>query len=165
MKSPVCEICLKSGLLCAACQAKVSDGEIKGTDVEILSSIYREVERNNVSGSVEIRKIIDAKDALIIVCSHGSAAKIVGRGGYFAKKLKEDLKKPVRVVEETKDTKSFLQSIAFPAAIVNLNVIYTTKGETYRIVLPKNSRLPLPLNSFKSLAKELLGKEVQIDFE
>jgi len=165
MKSPICEICLKSGLLCSACQGKVSTGELKQSDVDILSLIYKESERNNVSDLVEIKKIIDAKDALLIVCSHGSAAKIVGRGGYFAKKLKEDLKKPVRVVEESKDTKSFLQGIIFPGAIVNLNIVYTPKGESYRIVLRKNSKLSMPVSSFKSLASELLGKEVEIDFE
>ncbi len=165
MKSPICEICLKAGILCAACQEKISKGEISEKDVEILRSIYNEAEKNNTSNLIGIKKIINSKDSLVIVCSSGSAPKIVGRGGYFAKKLKEDFKKPVRIVEETDDIKSFLQNILFPAPLVNINVLYTPRGETYRIVIPQNSKLPMPLNSIKALAKELLKKEVQIEFE
>ena len=165
MKSPICEICLKSGILCTACQSKVDQGSLKNADIEILRMIYKEVERNKALGKIEIKKIIEGEAVLLVVCSQGDAAKIVGKGGFFAKKLSEAAKKTVRVVEASEDARAFLQNIVFPVPIISLNVLYTPEGDKYRIMIPQNSRLPFALNAFKSLAKDLLGKEVDIGFE
>lgn len=165
MKGPICEICLKSGILCTACQGKVTQGELKEKDIELLRMIYKETERNKVLGEIQIKKIIEGDDVILVVCSSGDAAKIVGKGGFFAKKLTEAANKAVRVVEASEDAKKFLQNIIFPVPIINLNVLYSAEGEKYRIVIPKNSRLPMPLKTFQSVAKDLLKKDVEIDFE
>lgn len=165
MKGPICEICLKSGILCAACQDKVTQGELKEKDIELLRMIYKETERNKMLVEIQIKKIIEGNDVILVVCSSGDAAKIVGRGGFFAKRLEEAAGKPVRVVEESADARAFLQNIILPVPIINLNIIYTPDGEKYKIIIPKNSRLPMPLNAFKSVAKDVLKKDVEIGFE
>jgi len=165
MKSPICEICLKSGLLCTACQNKVTNGELTDSDVSILTLLYKECSKNGDLDSIGIKKLISSKDVELIVCSKGDGKKIVGKGGYLAKKIQDILKKPVRIVEESSNPREFLQNIILPVPIINLNIIYSPKGEKYKIVIPRNSRLPLKLDVFNRLAKELLGKEVEIGFE
>ncbi len=165
MKGPICEICIKSGILCSACQEKVSSGQLKQKDVEIIGLVYKESQKNKSLADIQIKKIMDCQDVVLIVCSRGDAAKIVGKGGNFAKKLQGTVSKPVRIVEESDDIRSFLQNIILPVPIINLNVLYNTDGEKYRIIIPRNSRLPMPLKAFISTAKELLDKDVEIGFE
>jgi len=165
MKSPICEICLKSGILCSACQEKVSNGELTDKDVELLTLLYKEGEKNKVLSDIEIKKVVNRPDMVLIISSKGNTAKIVGKGGFLVKRLQEIVKKPIRVIEESDDAKQFLQNTLFPTPIISLNVLYASGGEKYKVVIPKNSRLPMPLKSFISLAKEVLKKDVEIAFE
>ena len=165
MKSPICEICLKSSILCSACQEKLSQGELTNKDIDILTLLYKESEKNKALSNIEVKKIITSNDIVLIVCNSGNAAKIVGRGGFFVKRLQDIAKKPVRVVEESDDPRKFLQNILLPVPIINLNVLYTPRGDKYRIVIPRDSRLPMPLKTFISLANDLLKKEVEVAFD
>jgi len=165
MKTPICEICLRSELLCSACQEKVNSGELKENDVEMLGLIYKESEKNKILSCIEIKKIIDGQGIVLVVCNQGSGRKIVGKGGVFAKRLEQAAGKPVRVVEESSDVRSFLQNIILPVPIINLNIIYTQEGEKYKIIIPQRSRLPMPLKTFQSIAKDVTGKNVEVGFE
>lgn len=165
MKTPICEVCLKSEILCSACQSKVDSGELAEKDVDMLNLIYKESEKNKTLSGIEIKKIIDGQGLVLVVCSRGSGRKIVGKGGFFAKRLEQTAGKPVRVVEESGDARGFLQNIILPVPIINLNIIYTSAGEKYKIIIPKNSRLPMPLNAFRSIAKDVLKRDVEIGFE
>ena len=165
MKSPICEICLKSDLLCPACQGKVERGEVTQTDIKILSLLHKESEKNKDLENIEIKKIVDCQDVILIICSKREAAKIVGKGGFFVKKIQDIVNKPVRIVEESGSLREFIQNIILPVPIIGLNTLYTAKGEKYKIIIPKNSRLPLKLKTFSNLAKDVLKKDVEIDFE
>ncbi len=165
MKSPICEVCLKSEILCSACQEKINTGQLQEKDVEILNLLYKESRKNKSLADVEIKRIVEGQDLILIVCSNGSGRKIVGRGGFLAKQIEGISKKPVRIVEESSDPRSFLQNIVQPVPIINLNVLYSPQGEKYRIIIPRNSRLPMPLKVFQSISKEVLKKDVEIGFE
>ncbi len=165
MKSPICEVCLRSEILCSACQGKVDSGELKERDVHVLGLIYKETERNKSLSDIQIKKIIDGQDLVLVVCNQGSGRKIVGKGGFFAKKLEQAAGKPVRVVEESSDVRSFLQNIILPVPIINLNILYTSSGDKYKIIIPQRSRLPMPLKTFQSIAMDVTGKNVEIGFE
>ncbi len=165
MKTPLCDTCLKSGLLCASCKARLDSGEITQDLLDISKLLLEESNNTKSLKDVKIKSVIGNENVLLIVCGQGDSPKLVGKGGSVVRRVGEAIGKRIRVVEESSDPRTFLQNIVFPVPILNLNTLYTAKGEKYKVVIPAGSRLPLSPRDFKSVAKSVLGKDVEIDFE
>lgn len=41
MVLPICDVCLKSGILCQGCENKLKTGEVTQTEVDIAKVLYR----------------------------------------------------------------------------------------------------------------------------
>lgn len=164
MKTPFCDACLKSGILCGSCKSKLDSGEVRQELLDISKLL---LEDGDIKGlkDVKISNVIVNENVLIIVCGQGDSAKLVGKGGSVVKKISELVGKRVRIVEESDDPRTFVQNLVFPAPVLNLNTVYTSKGEKYKVVIPANSRLPLSLRDFTSIAKSVLGKDVEVGFD
>jgi len=85
MKAPICNVCLKSDVLCSGCQEKLDEGEITELDIKISRILH---ELSNEYGSLrdsEIIKAIDTENVIVIVTAKGDGAKVVGKGGEIVK--------------------------------------------------------------------------------
>ncbi|HLD57164.1 MAG TPA: hypothetical protein VJA47_02600 [archaeon] len=165
MKTPFCEACLKSGLLCTSCKSKIDSGEVRQELLDISKLILEESGETKGLKDVKINNVIGNENLLLIICGQGDSAKLVGKGGSIVKKISEVVGKRVRIVEESDDPRTFVQNLVFPAPVLNLNTVYTSNGEKYKVVIPANSRLPLSLKDFTSIAKSVLKKDVEVGFE
>ncbi len=165
MKTPLCDACLKSGLLCTSCKSKVDSGEVSQDLLEISKLLLEESSKERGLKDVRINSVIGNENILLIICGQGDSPKLVGKGGSTVKKISELVKKKVRIVEASEDPRTFVQNIVFPTPVLNLNTVYTSNGEKYKVVIPANSRLPLGLKDFTSIVKSVLKKDVEIGFE
>ena len=62
MVLPVCDVCLKSGMLCQGCENKLKSGEITQMDLDIAKILYRVGD-----GKIGFKKTIEIGDMVIIV--------------------------------------------------------------------------------------------------
>ena len=97
MKAPICDICLRSSILCVACLAKLEKGEISEGDVRISRALFDATERFKSLRGVIIHKVIETPNNILIIPDKGDAAKIIGKGGTIVKELIKILGKNVRI--------------------------------------------------------------------
>lgn len=71
MQAPICEVCLKSDILCSACQDKLDKGIISNGDIEVAKYLYKLSEKMKSIRDVKVLRIINS-DALIIITGRGT---------------------------------------------------------------------------------------------
>lgn len=163
MKSSICNVCLKSDLLCPSCQEKLDKKEVSERELELFRKVSRLSDKFKGLKDVDIEEIIEDDRILVIVCSKGDISRIVGKGGYNVKSMGKAVGKMIRIVEDTNDYRKFLQDLVFPTPIVSFSLVYSTEGEIYKIKFG-SSQLPIPAKSFKNIARKKLGKKVKLEF-
>ena len=164
MQTPICEVCLKSNILCSGCQEKLNSGKISNKDVEVSRYLYGLSERMRSIRDIKILKVVDC-GTLIIITGIGDAAKLVGREGVVVKKIARDFKKSIRILEEASTFKGFVEELVSPAPVSGINTLYKEDQEVYRIKIPaiqRNNVLITPeifsqiISNFYNLKAELV---------
>lgn len=162
MKTPICDICLRSSILCTACKEKLDRGDISEDDVNISRSIFEASEKFKSLRGVTIKKIIETPNSIVIIPERGDAAKIIGRGGSIVKEISKILNKNVRVIEETRDKHEFIEKMIFPASISAINVLYTEEGEVLKVIVSNDKPLHVSEENLREVVKQVFGQEVRI---
>ncbi len=162
----LCLRCLDRRVLCSKCRKKLESGEITQLDVELERVLHKLSKKNPDVKKAEILKTFDAGSILIIV-NRGNAKKLIGNQGQTIRDIAEAMKRHVRVMEEPRDMRDFLSKMINPSAILGVDVLYTPEGETFRVRVAKSfkNRIPINADSFPEVAKELVGKNMELSFE
>ncbi|MCD6522519.1 MAG: transcription elongation factor NusA [Candidatus Diapherotrites archaeon] len=164
MKSPICEVCVKSGVLCSACNQKLADGKISENDLRLARLLYK-LEEKQLTKNVSFSKTIDIGDMLLVL-TEGNVANLIGRGGRIVRLLSKEFDKKVRIINST-DTKRALQDLVAPARVLGINILYTPNGEKTKVIIAKEDedKLIAPLEVLQKAANALSNKEVVLVLE
>jgi transcription antitermination factor NusA-like protein len=162
---PLCEVCLKSDILCGGCAAKMQNGQITQTEAEISRFLYNLSDKVKSLQDAKLLKVIDA-DVMILVAGKGDGAKLVGKGGAIVKALAKKYSKSIKVLEE-KEFKPFMTELMQPLAVSGFNTVYTPEGEMYRIRVPSNQKQKQHISepALADTAAKLFGKKIELVFE
>jgi len=166
MQTPICEVCLKSKILCNACQSNLDKGIITESEIEIVKYIYKLSEKMRSIRNIKIVKISNS-DVLIIVTGRGDAPKLVGRSGSVVKKIAKRFKKSIRILEEASSFRDFVEELIFPAPVNGINTLYRDNKEILRVRIPavqKNHLLIKP-ESFSEIISNFYNKKAELFFE
>ena len=166
MQTPICEVCLRSDILCSACQDKLDKGIIDNKEIEVARYIYNLSEKMKSIRDIKISGIINS-DALIIITGRGDAPKLVGKAGSVVKKIANRFKKSVRILEEVSKLEEFVEELIFPAPVNGINTLYRNNEEIIRIRVPavqKNHLLIKPEN-FSEIISNFYNKKAELVFE
>jgi transcription antitermination factor NusA-like protein len=159
MKAPICDVCLNSNILCKACKEKLDKGIISESDVKVSKVINRLSKTLKPLREITIKRVLETERLTVIICEKGDAAKVVGKSGLVVKKLSSTLKKPLRVIEEGKNVKDFLQSVVYPTPVLGINILYTPEKEIFKLIIPRGKRVPMDEESLSRITKQMFGKE------
>ena len=165
MKTPICSICRNSDMLCSACKKKVDEGKITAHDIRISRDIWDLSRKVKSIRDIEIKKILDCFDDVIIITRKGHSAKIVGKDGIVVKELAKKLQKNIRAIDEHSDMQELIENLLYPVPVLGTNVLYSPEGEFLKIIVPKNARLPLTEQSFKDALRLVYKQDVRLVFE
>jgi len=167
VKTPLCSFCLRSGILCPKCQAKLDSGEITRTDLKIAQILLSLEERFPSLQNVYFYKAIEADDILAVIVGQGDIPKLLSYGGKIVKELSQKTGKTIRVLEHGVSTRRFLEDLFAPYTILTINTIWLPDGTTEtRVILKKRGRRASRLNveALKEIAKKLKGITLRIEF-
>ena len=166
MQTPICEVCLKSNILCSGCQEKLNSRKISQKDIEISRYLYKLSSKMRSIKDIEILKIIDC-GTLIIITGRGDAAKLVGKGGVVVKKIAKEFKKSIRILEEAPTFKDFVEELISPATVNGINMLYKENQEVYRIRIPaiKRNHMIITPESFSEIISNFFNVKAEIVFE
>lgn len=160
MVLPVCDVCLKSGMLCQGCENKLKSGEITQIDLDIAKLLYKVGD-----GKIGFKKTIEIGDVVIIVTEKDQVGKLIGKGGKIVRAISKKIGKKVRVVGENSDLKSVSTDILAPARISGINIVYGKDGkEKYKIRVMREDarRIPAKLSLLNDIIQKLTNEETTI---
>lgn len=167
MKAPICNVCLKSDVLCSGCEEKLEDGEITEKDVKVsrilqnLSSEYSSLKDS------EIVKVFDKENVVVIITGEGDGAKVVGRKGEIVKKIADELDKSIRVVEKTGNDLDTIKGLLSPAEVESVNTVFSPEGKSQKIVVDDTfeEKINLSTEEFEDIIQNVTGSSYKLSFE
>ncbi len=157
MELPICDVCLKSGMLCQGCENKLKSGEISQLDLDIAKILYRVGD-----GKIGFKRTVEIGDVLIIITEKDQVGKLIGKGGKIVREISKTVERKVRVVGENSDLKAVASDILTPARISGINIVYGKDGdEKYKIRIRREDarRLPGKMVLLNSIIQELTGEK------
>ena len=160
MVLPICDVCLKSGMLCQGCENKIKSGEITTLDLDIAKLLYKLGE-----GTIGFKKTIEIGDVVIIVTDKNQVGKIIGKSGKIVRAISKKVGKKIRVIGEGSDFKEIARDILAPARISGINIVYGTDGEEkykIRVMKEDSRRLPARLDVLNDIMKQLTHEKTVI---
>lgn len=167
MKTELCSFCLKSGILCQKCSAKVKAGEISDLDLRIAKLLLTLEEKYPTLQNVCFHKAVDVEKTLAVIVGHGDVPKMLGYGGKIIKALGDETNKNVRILEYGVDDRKFLEDLFIPFSILTINTIWLPDGTTETRVILKRKRgqqMPFDLSALKEIAKSVRKMSIRVEF-
>lgn len=166
MKTELCSFCLKSGILCQKCSAKVKAGEITELDLKIARLLQSLKEKYPSLQNVTFYKAVDVGKTLAIIVGHGDIPRLLGYGGKIVKSLGDETGKSVRILEYGIDDRKFLEDLFIPFSILTINTIWLPDGttETRVILKKKGAQMPFDLKALKQIAYKIRKMSLRVEF-
>ena len=166
MKTELCGFCLKSGILCQKCSAKVKAGEISQLDLKIARLLLSLEEKYPSLQNVCFYKAIEVEKTLAIIVGHGDVPRLLGYSGKIIKALGDETGKNVRVLENGVDDRKFLEDLFIPFSILTINTIWLPDGTTETRVILKRKRgaqLPFDLKALKEISSKVRKMSLRVE--
>lgn len=163
----LCSFCLKSGILCQKCLAKLKSGEVSETDLRVARLLLSLEERFPSVQNVYFHKTIDTDRTLAIVVGPGDVPRLLGYGGKIVKTLSEETGKNIRILENGVDNRKFLEDLFAPLSIMTINTIWLPDGTTEtRVILGKRrgTRSSLDVKALKEIADKVRNITLRVEF-
>jgi transcription antitermination factor NusA-like protein len=167
VKTELCSFCLKSGILCQKCSAKVKAGEISELDLKIARLLLSMEEKYPSLQNVCFYKAVDVNRTLAIIVGHGDVPRLLAYGGKIIKALGEETGKSVRILEYGVDDRKFLEDLFTPLSILTINTIWLPDGTTEtRVILKKRrgSHVPFDSKALKEIARKVRKMSLRVEF-
>ncbi|MDH5375988.1 MAG: hypothetical protein OEW95_09275 [Candidatus Bathyarchaeota archaeon] len=167
MKTVLCSFCLKSGILCQKCLAKVKSGEISELDLRIARLLLSLEERYPSLQNVYFHRTVDVDRTLAVIVGRGDVPRLLGYGGKIIKALGAKTGRAVRVLEYGADDRKFLEDLFAPLDIVTINTIWLPDGTTEtRVILMKRRgrQPPFDVKALKEIARKVRNMTLRVEF-
>jgi len=167
VKTVLCSFCLKSGILCQKCSARLKSGEISELDMKVARTLLSLEEKYPSLQNVYFHKAIDVGKTLAIVVGQGDVPRLLGYGGKIVKTLAGETGKNIRILESGVDDRHFLEDLFAPVNIMTINTIWLPDGSTETRVILKRRRGMHPsfdVNALKELANRVRNITLRIEF-
>jgi transcription antitermination factor NusA-like protein len=167
VKTALCSFCLKSGILCQKCSARVKSGEISEQDLKIARLLLSMEERYPSLQNVSFHRAVEAGRTLALIVGAGDVPRLLGYGGKIVKTLSEETGRSVRVLENGVDNRKFLEDLFAPLSILTINTIWLPDGTTEtRAILRKRRGLgpPFDVEALKEIAAKVRNITLRVEF-
>jgi transcription antitermination factor NusA-like protein len=167
MKTELCSFCLKSGILCQKCSAKVKAGEISDIDLKIARLLLSLEEKYPSLQNICFYKAVEANKTLAIIVGHGDVPRLLGYSGKIMRALSDETGKSVRILEHGVDDRKFLEDLFMPLSILTINTIWLPDGTTEtRVILRKRRGAPIPFDAkaLKEIASKVRKMSLRVEF-
>ncbi|MCW4051007.1 MAG: hypothetical protein NWE89_14865 [Candidatus Bathyarchaeota archaeon] len=167
MQIQLCEFCLKSGMLCSKCQAKIESGEVSDKYIEVAKLLLGWENQNQFLQKVKLDNVLDAGGFLVLVVGKGDSAKF-NTAQKLTRNLGDKFNKRVLVIESGTKDRKFLEDLFANQHIVTINIIWLPDGSTEtRVVLQGRGTRRLSkkrLQALVSVAKKVRNMDLRVEY-
>ena len=159
---PICDVCAQTGVLCAACERKLSEGKISEYDIELSRMLYAGM--GNEAGFI---KAIETSDNLVVLTERDNVGKIIGKGGSIIKEISAKIGRQIRVVG-VGEFRDMVYDFIAPAKINGFNRVYVPdRSLKYRVRVDRRDekKLRIPLRDLERMIESVTGTKVELILE
>ena len=167
MKTALCSFCLKSGILCQKCLAKLESGVVTDLDLKIARFLLSLEEKFPSLQNVCFQRAVDVDRTLAVIVGPGDVPRLLGYGGKIVKALAEKTGRRVRILESGVDDRKFLEDLFAPLSIMTINTIWLPDGTTEtRVILRRRrgSQAPFDVKALKEIAQKVRDISLRVEF-
>ncbi len=167
VKTQLCNFCLKSGILCSKCQARVKSGQVGDAYLEIARLLLSLEEKYPPLQEVYFHNAVEADGVLAVIVGRGDVARLLGYGGKIVKAIGEKTGKTIRILEHGVDDRKFLEDLFAPLTVLTINTIWLPDGTTEtRVILRGRGRRTSLANTkaMKQIAKKVRNMVLRVEF-
>ena len=167
MKTALCKFCLKSGILCSKCRAKLKSGEVSKVDLEIARLLLPLENAYPPLQDIHFHKAVEANGILALIVGRGDVARLLAHGRKIVRTLEEKTEKKIRILEQGADYRKFLEDLFAPSNILTINTIWLPDGTTEtKVILRRRRRRPPSMNekALKEIAQKVRGITLRVEF-
>jgi len=163
----ICDFCLKSGILCPKCQAKLRSGKVTDVDLKVGRLLLAFEGTYPLLQEIRFYRAVGADDVLAVIVGRGDIARLLSYGGKIIRELGGKIGKTVRVLEHGVDDRKFLEDLFAPLSIIAINTIWLPDKTTETRVILRRRRRKTPLmniEALKEIAKKVRGITLRVEF-
>jgi len=160
--------CVKSGILCRRCEEKLEKGQITELDLKVIQRMVELEKEHPVLQEVTYHRSVEADGMMAILVDRRDLPKLLGGGAKVVKDLSDTFGKRVKLISYGGDDREFLEDLFSPLSILTINTIWIPDGSTEtKVILTGHQprKMPVDLDVVKSIAKNLKGMTLRVEFE
>jgi len=160
--------CVKSGILCRRCEEKLEKGQITDLDLKVIQRMVELEKEHPVLQDVTYHRSVEADGMMAVLVDRKDVPRLLGGGAKVVKDLGDTFGKRVKLISYGGDDREFLEDLFSPLSILTINTIWIPDGSTEtKVILTGRQprRMPVDLDIVKTMAQELKGMTLRIEFE
>ncbi|MGA3109606.1 MAG: hypothetical protein ABSD99_09220 [Candidatus Bathyarchaeia archaeon] len=160
--------CVKSGILCRRCEEKLEKGQITELDLKVIQRMVELEKEHPVLQDVTYHRSVEADGMMAVLVDRKDVPRLLGGGAKIVKDLGDTFGKRVKLISYGGDDREFLEDLFSPLSILTINTIWIPDGSTEtKVILTGRQprRMPVDLNIVKTMAQELKGMTLRVEFE
>jgi transcription antitermination factor NusA-like protein len=156
----LCEVCIRSEILCPACEKKFREGIIDDVDVKVTRFLEKLKDRHRQLRDCLIEKVLEGEGQILIIVRKGDGPKVIGKGGTVVRALMKEFNKQVKIVERESNLKDFAAKLVRPGVLQALSIVYAPDGSEKIKVVVKGLRTEKEL--VERAIKYIYGKDAEV---
>ncbi|MDG6940084.1 MAG: transcription elongation factor NusA [Nitrososphaerota archaeon] len=167
MRLPICGFDAKVGVLCPKCEAKLREGELSRSDVDISFMLAKLGGRLPLLEKLTLKRALEIDGDIVLLLGQGDMSAIRGNSS-FPRELEGALSRRVWLSEAESDDRRFTESLVFPAKIMTMNTVWLPDGsKIMKVIIPgkRSPRFPVDLDKVKRIVKETRNIDLVVRFE
>jgi len=168
LDTPLCDFCLKSGILCPRCETLVREGKVSELDISVAKSLLSLEASYPFLQDVKFVKSVESGPILAVILGRGDLGKILNSGGRFIRDLSEEVGKRVKILESGGELRAFLEELFAPASILTINTVWLPDGTTeIKVILSRRDsrHLPASRETLKDLAQKIRSVSLRVEIQ
>jgi len=166
VKTPICNFCAKTGVLCKKCKQKLRKRKITELDVQ-LSKAFAKAEQRfpKELQNVALDRAHRLNGSIVLLTRNGS--KILENQD-LKRFIETEIKSPIEIVERKSDTRKTFTDFFSPLDIVGIDQIFVPpEGDIeLKITLKGNPELlRFPMDQLKQIAELISKNPVRLEIQ
>jgi len=161
LKTPFHEFCLKSGVLCRACQEKVDSGDFSNFDLEVGKVLISLEIGGRPAEDGEFLKSYPGRGILLVKLRRGSLSAIAPIVNNIQERIQASTKRRTILFEEGEQLRAVAERLLYPARITSVRTSWLPGG-TNLTTLKVVGKTDVDIKEAARLVSQLFAVEINI---
>ncbi|MBI5377567.1 MAG: transcription elongation factor NusA [Thaumarchaeota archaeon] len=167
MRTPICTFDAKNRILCPQCESKLDSGKLTKSDVGAAIKLVSLGQKNSQMEKFTLNSCQESVGNYVLYLSYNDIM-VIRQSRELHRLLQNEFPGKIWLVEEGVSDKKFLTDLFFPIKVLAVNSVWIPEAiQKTKVIISgkKTPRFPIDIDKVISIAKNLRGIELAVEFE